>query len=246
VSGALDCVCGLLIAWIYPRALTGPLWPTVQWTLIGAFTFALTLSWRRAPERIVLLLLQLNFASSLVMALMSAWAMAKTPESPLAFQPVKLSLIVIAILAPTLKLGVKWIAIFTLAALVEFLVMPERLQDNVTMADTLFVAVYTVTALALLFYRQRQLLLERVVAEARADRITAERLARVSLTVRDLSGTPLQTLTTGVSLLEHGATAEQQTVLRAMSRALGRLEGLRHTLRALEDESKSAGIYFEE
>src|SRR5262249_6515323 len=116
---------------------------------------------------------------------------------------------------------------------IEIYTWSEAIRQAMPPTDAWFVPIYAVVAIALLVHRRRSIHLERALSEARTERLTLERLARVSLALRDLANTPLQTLTAGMTLLRRDGQNHDQ-VLASMERALERLDGLRHALLPFE------------
>jgi hypothetical protein len=84
-------------------------------------------------------------------------------------------------------------------------------------------------AFGIFLYRTRMLRLEHEAMLAHAEAESLRRLARVSLAVRDLSNTPLQTLRLSTELLRRHDT-ESAARIDQMERALSRLEELERVL----------------
>jgi hypothetical protein len=231
-SAALDLGSGAL-GTIAFRSSALPLWPMVQFGVVGALVLLLLILWRRAPRTVCLGLLSINFASALLTSLAGAAALVAHGVGSELFQSIKISFIVIAILSPSVRLGVAWMAIFALAPVLQFYSWPVAMQAAAPTGEPWFTLIYAAVGAVLLLYRQRSIRLERNLSALRVERLTLQRLARVALALRDLANTPLQTLTTGVSLLRQ-KTASEETVLQSMDRALIRLAKFQNVLTSLE------------
>src|SRR5262249_60843715 len=105
------------------------------------------------------------------------------------YQALKAGMIVIAIVSPSAPLGVAWITIFAVMPLVQPEWWPVAAREHLPPLERWFVPVYGILAAALLLFRRRSAALERALSEARAERLTAERVARMSLALRDLAHT---------------------------------------------------------
>jgi hypothetical protein len=232
-SSVLDIGSGIAGAMAFRSQSWLPVWAMLQFAAVGAVVMAAALIWRAAPRRVLLVLFSLNVASALITALAGAQTFAHANRMEDLFQSLKAGLFVIAILSPSLPVGVGWIVVFTLAPIVLVHTWAADVRQMVPSWDPWFVLVYGGIALVMLLYRRRSVALEHQLAEARAERLSVERLARVSLAIRDLANTPLQTLTTGVALLRRDVT-ERERVLAPMERALARLEKLRLALAPFE------------
>src|SRR5262245_39603601 len=217
-ASSLNLGVGLLGALVFRSEPQLPLWAMLQFSAVGGLTLIVLLAWRRAPRRACFLFFSLDVASALVTALAGANTLARAGHEGQLFQAIQASLMVIAILSPSARLGGAWIAVFTLAPWILIYSWPETIRRSIPSLDLWFVPIYAVVAIALLVYRRRSLRVERALSDARAERLALERLARVTLAVRDLASTPLQTLTTGLALLRHNVRGEEQ-VLSSMERA---------------------------
>ena len=232
-ASALDLGCGVLGALVFRRTAWLPVWTMLQFAGVGALTLLVLLWWRRAPRVVCLALFSLDVASALVTSLAGANGSAHAGQMGQIYQSLETGLFVIAILSPSARLGAAWIAIFTAAPFVQFSGWPEAIRRTMLLLDLWLIPMYGAIAEVLLSYRRRSLRLQRLLSDARADRLTLEHLARVSLALRDLANTPLQTLTTGVDLLRRKLGA-QQVVLQSMEHALLRLHDLKRALAPFE------------
>jgi hypothetical protein len=232
-ASALDLGCGILGALAFRRTAWRPLSTMPQFAGMGALALLALLWWRRAPRAVCLALFSLDVASALVTSLAGANAEAHAGQLGQLYHSLEAGLFVIAVLSPSARLGGALIGAFTVAPFVQFSGWPEAIRQSVFLPDLWLIPMYAVIALVLLLYRRRSVRLQRLLSDARADRLTLERLARVSLALRDLANTPLQTLTTGVDLLRRKLGAEQ-VVLQSMEHALLRLHDLKRALAPFE------------
>jgi len=232
-ASALNLGCGFLGALVFRTTAWLPVWTMLQFAGVGALVLLALLWWRQAPRAVCLALFSLDVASALVTSLAGANAYAHAGQMGQLYQSLEASLFVIAILSPSARLGAMWTGIFTAAPFVQFSGWPEAIRQSVVLPDLWLIPMYALIAVVLLSHRRRSVRLQRLLSDARADRLTLERLARVSLALRDLANTPLQTLTTGVDLLRRKLVA-QQVVLPSMERALLRLQDLKRALAPFE------------
>jgi hypothetical protein len=232
-ASALDLGCGVLGALAFLRTAWLPVWTMLQFAGVGALALVALLWWRGAPRAVCLALFSLDVASALVTSLRGANAYAHAGQMGQLYQSLEAGLFVIAILSPSAGLGAASIAVFGVAPFVQFYGWPDAIRQAVLTPDLWLIPMYAAIAVVLLLYRRRSVTLQRLLSNARADRLTVERLARVSLALRDLANTPLQTLTTGVDLLRRKVGAEQ-VVLQSMERALLRLHDLKRALAPFE------------
>jgi hypothetical protein len=232
-TSALNIGCGIAGAMAFRSQAWFPEWSMLQFAAIGALVLAVALIWRAAPRRVLLVLFSINVMSALVTAIAGSQTFAYANRLEELFQSVKAGLFVLAILSPSLPLGAAWIVVFTVAPMIQVHTWAPDVQEMVPFWEPWFVPVYGGIALVLLIYRRRSVALERQLVDVRAKRLTVERLARVSLAIRDLANTPLQTLTTGVGLLRR-EVGDRTVVLSSMERALVRLGKLKLMLTPFE------------
>jgi hypothetical protein len=232
-ASALNAGVGVLGALAFRARPWLPMWAMVQFTAVGALTLIVLLAWRNAPRAACLVLFSFDVASALVASIGGAQAFVGAGQLGQLFESVRAGIIVLAIISPSVRLGVAWIGVFILAPFVQFYTWAPAIRDAVPPTDPWFIPIYGVVGTVLLLYRRRSVRLDHALSDARAERLTMERLARVSLALRDLANTPLQTLTTGVTLLRR-KVEQPEEVLASMDRALVRLQGLRHALEPFE------------
>src|SRR5262249_53691387 len=121
--------------------------------------------------------------------------LAREPRIWVPFQPHKLSVLVVALVAPVPAwAGLGSIAAYTAAATAQYLGFPPGVQEHLPIAEPWATLAFGVFALGLYLYRERAMRIERDWARAQAESRALDRLARIGLAVRDLSNTPLQTL----------------------------------------------------
>jgi len=227
-TSAMDLGAGILAALVVRAWPWLPTWVLLQFAATGGLVLVVLFACRDAPRGLCLVLFSVNVASALVTALAAANALARSGHVGQPFEALIAGLMLIAILSPSIGLGVAWIAVFTLAPWIA-VHCPEFTQKSFLALDLWFIPIYAGMALVVLLYRSRCLHLENTLSNARAEQLMLERLGRVSLVLGDFANTPLQTLTTGVSLLRHKAQP-QDRVRAAMERALGRLQRLKQAL----------------
>jgi hypothetical protein len=243
-SSVLNFSCGVMGTLAFRQANWLPMWAMVQFAISGGVVFLVALLWRGARRPVYLGLFSLNVASALLTSLAGANAFAFVGQVGEVYQSLKAGLVVIAVLSPSLRLGAAWIGVFAVAPIVQAHLWEPTIRNAIPAWEPWFVPIYGAIALVLLLYRRRSMTLQNELAETRAERLAIERLAGVTLAVRDLANTPLQTLTTGVGLLRHNVP-DSDRVLASMERALSQLAKLRLALAPFEREWQPADESFD-
>jgi hypothetical protein len=232
-SSAIDVIVGGLALLAIGVSSRMPIWFIAQFAAVGALVMAVLMIWKHAPRAACLALLSLNFASGLLAAWAGADAQARLGDVSELYHSVEVSMLMIAILTPSAPLGAAWIAAFALLPIVETRTWPAEIVRQLPTGEPWLTTAFGVAATGILLYGRRGVRLARELSEAKGERLAAERLARMALSVRDLANTPLQTLTSGLSLLRMGQ-APVAAVLDSMERALAKLSVLRRALGPFE------------
>lgn len=111
------------------------------------------------------------------------------------YEPNKLSALTLAIIAPPgWRIGMLAILLFVVSALVHHVMLGEVLRARMASGEPVGVIAYGVFALVVLGFNQRGYALRGELQHERAEKVALERVARVSLALRDLANTPVQTL----------------------------------------------------
>jgi hypothetical protein len=203
-----------------------PIWPVASFVASGILGLAVLLAWRQAPRWACLAILQLNFTTGLLTAGFTAEAQMLVGGRAEVFEWIKLSLLVIAMASPSIPIGLPWLAAFGLVPFLLTMSWPAGLRALLPLGEPWLTGVFVLAAAGIMVFRQRAAVLQRELARARADKVAAERVARLSIAVRDLSNSPLQTLSSGVALL-----ADQSPEVRTrMERAVRKLHDINVTL----------------
>lgn len=150
------------------------------------------------------------------------------------FRAHQLGAIAIALIAPP----VAWVGVVALvtlvgAAVLQFMLFDPAIRAQMPFGDPWTTLFFGGFALGILFYRRRGDRMERDTAHAEAEAENYQRFARAMIAVRDLSTTPLQTLTNMVVLLrQHGP--ELRAIADRLERAVARLTELERATRPFE------------
>jgi hypothetical protein len=146
------------------------------------------------------------------------------------YEPNKLSALTLAIIAPPgWATGAVGILMFVGSALVHHLTWPDAVRPRISAGEPLGIIAYGAFALVVLGFKQRGNSLRSELEHARAEKLALERVARVSMALRDLANTPVQTLElVRQKLLTHDPQIAVQA--ERMGRALERLERLNDIL----------------
>jgi hypothetical protein len=237
-SGAYSCVFnagGMVIQWFIEQKVGGiPWWPGFSSAVVGLVVLVVLVAARRRPK------LRLGTAAFLINAaavIASLWlthpyyAAAPRPWRP--FEANKLGALTVALLAPNRWAGLLAIAGYVGSAFIQYNLYPGDAHERLSVTEPWATIAYGAFSIGLLAFRLRGLALARAVDRGRAEAVVLQRLARVSVTLRDLANTPLQTLTLSLAVLRTRC-AELAPVLDRMERALLRLQALGKTLSRYE------------
>lgn len=167
----------------------------------------------------------------------SETAMAGAGQTWSPFTGHRLVVICLAFLMPgPVWLVVLLMGVFAAQALSLWLVLDLGLHPGVAAGEPYISLIYGVLGLALLAYRTRMRHLQLEFERARAHATAMERLARVSLAVRDGANTPLQTLEAAAALLDR-KDPSMQGVTERIRRSIARLRELVHSLAVYESRT---------
>jgi hypothetical protein len=146
------------------------------------------------------------------------------------YEPAKLSALTLAIIAPPgWSTGVIAILMFVASTVIHHFTWPDYLRDRISVGEPFGIIAYGVFALVLLGFRQRGHVMRAELERARSEKLAMEGVARVSIALRDLTNTPLQTLElVRRRLLSRDPQTSVQ--LERMDRALERLRRLNDVL----------------
>jgi len=146
------------------------------------------------------------------------------------YEPNKLSALTLAIIAPPgWRIGMVAILLFIGSALLHHVMLSEALRARMAAGEPMAVIAYGAFALVVLGFKQRGYALRGELEHERSDKLALERVARVSLALRDLANTPVQTLElVRQRLLTDDPQLRVQT--ERMGRALERLRRLNDIL----------------
>jgi hypothetical protein len=229
-ASALNTVVGGLVAALIARSNL-PLWPIAIFAASGVLGLAVLLPWRHPPRAVNLAVINLTFATGLLAPAVTTRYQITRGEEAEVFESLKFGLFVIALIAPSVRLGLFWIAAYVATPFFLAMELPAGAQALLPLSEPWVTAVYALAAAGILVYRRRYHSMRVELTRTRAEKAAAERLARLSLALRDLSNSPLQTLSTGLSLL----TDPGHRVLVHMEHALKKLRAINQTLAKSDD-----------
>jgi hypothetical protein len=146
------------------------------------------------------------------------------------FEGNKVTMLLIGLVAPpSLSVGLVAIGAFAASGLVHFAVMPDVVRSSMVRGEPWTLLAYIGMAIGTLVFRLRSIDLEDKVREAQAEAAILHEVARLSLAVRDLANTPVQTLEVLGHLLLR-PEIDLQVVQGRLHRAVARLKELGHLL----------------
>lgn len=146
------------------------------------------------------------------------------------YEPNKLSVLTLAIISPPgWPIGMIAILLFLGSAVLHHMMLADEIRARMSAGEPFGIIAYSVFALVMLGFRQRAYTLRSELEHERSDKLTLERVARVSLALRDLANTPVQTLEL---VRQRLLTDDPQLLLQTerMGRALERLRRLNDIL----------------
>jgi hypothetical protein len=181
---------------------------------------------RRQSEFLFLVVL----VPTVVMTWMVDSARAAHHQSWVPYEPNKLSALTLAIIAPPgWWSGIVGILMFVGSALVHHFTWSDAVRPRISAGEPFGIIAYGAFALFVLGFKQRGNTLRAELEHARSEKVALQRLARVSMTLRDLANTPVQTLElVRQRLLTDDPQLGRQT--ERMGRALERLQRLNDVL----------------
>jgi hypothetical protein len=251
-SGAYSSILnsgGMAFEFLIERRVGGiPWWPGAVSALVGVLVLMVLLPARRRPTLRVGVAAFLVNAAAVTFALWVThpyYAMAPRPWRP--FEANKLGALTAALLAPNRWAGLLAIAGYSGAAVLQYYLFPGDAHTRLSVTEPWASIVYGAFSVGLLAYRLRGVAMAREVARRQAETAILKRLARASLSLRDLANTPLQTLAFSIDVLR-ARDGSLAPILDRMERALLRLQALGRALsryetpiwRETEDETVSA------
>jgi hypothetical protein len=208
------------------RGIPGmPVWPPLASALVGLSLAALLLGRRHRPT---MALSSWAFVINNVAILATLWVTSAAYAAAgnwVPFQAHKLGILAVALLAPTLPIGIGGVVAYVGTAITQYQLFAPAVRASLPPGQSWVLLIYGLFGGVLLLNRVRELALERAVERARTEAAATERLARAFLAVRDLANTPLQTLTLAAAALRSRAP-QLEGLLDRMDRAIERLRRL--------------------
>jgi hypothetical protein len=188
-------------------AVTSPHFIKVSWVLwaamsvCGAVWLWLITSRRPTPKAATIGFLIVN-AAILVQLWVGTELIAESGVRWVPFRQYQLAAMVVALLAPPKAwVGVVTISAYAGAALLQLALFDPSIREHLPYGDPWATVVYGVLAIAVLAYRLRSTRIEREAVRAHAEAQDYALLARAMVALRDLSNSPLQTISNIVELL---------------------------------------------
>jgi hypothetical protein len=228
-------VLGMAIDLMIARSVKHvPLWPNLMSMAAGATIFALLALGMRKPDRRIAGYTFLLNAAVITAALWfsnAAYAGSGQPWVP--FQADKLGMVTVALLAPELWVGLIGIAGYALASVAQLFTFTPLIRSGLAIGEPWATVAIAVFCGVLLAFRVRRDKLESQMTRTREEAIAVGRLTKILLDVRDLSNTPLQTISLSSALIRE-TNPELGPTLNRIDRALERLTELSTTLKRYE------------
>jgi hypothetical protein len=209
-------------------------WPNVVSMLFGASMLVILIArWRRPNARLAGAIF---FADAAVIA-MALWFTnmwyADSGRAWVPFQANKLGMFTVALLAPDVWSGVGSIALYAGTSLVQRLTFSTTIIANMALGEPGATVAVALFALTLLVLRIRRSKLEQRIVRAQTQARVLRDFARISLDLRDLANTPLQTIAFSTAVIRRHHP-ELETVLEQVDHSIARLKELSSALKTFE------------
>jgi hypothetical protein len=165
--------------------------------LLTSGTVLCVLLARRTPGSVRLsnTLFLLVLLPTIVLVWMADDARAVRGGNWVPYEPIKLSVLVLAMIAPPgWKTGTFAILLFAGSALLHYFLFSEVARARLPPGVPFGIIAYGAFALIVLGFRRRGHVLRAELEQARSEKVALARLQRVAISLRDLANTPLQTL----------------------------------------------------
>ena len=145
---------------------------------------------------------------------------AVAPRTWIPFQANKLSMLTVAVLAPTTWVGAITIGLYSVSAFLGFAALDAAARGRLPVGEPWALIAYLLFACVILLYRARQQRIEERMVCAESEAANLAHMARVFLAVRDLANTPLQTIAATTAMLEEipAARVHAQRLRRSLDR----------------------------
>jgi hypothetical protein len=117
-----------------------------------------------------------------------------------------------------LAVSVPIVVVLGVAPVVEWFSWPIEWRAHQLLGEPGSIILVALLSLALLIFRSRSIGLRTRLIQAEAEAVSLQKLARVAMGIRDLTNTPLQTLTVGLETMKMQSDRPEQTerLLRAV------------------------------
>jgi hypothetical protein len=213
-------------------------WQWVQFLVVGAAFLALAIGIPRWSRPLKLAAFGLVHVSVLLALWVNNRELAAAGAVFQTFIGFKLILIGGALILPSDPfIALPVLISATLAPTIEWATWPADWHARLAAGEPFGTVVIGVVAIALYVHRTRVSTLQRRLIESEAQRDVIQKVARIALAMKDLSNTPLQTLSTGLAMLDHAPSSKPDQVDR-MRRAVLRLGELNQLLAPYSDQIK--------
>ncbi len=205
------------------------MWPAIGSSLVGAMSL-IALLMRRTRDEIPfsLALYIINTAAVISAFSITNPYFANGVEHWVPFQGGKLGCLISALIAPSFPLGFAAIVAQTSASTLQFLSFSPEVRQRIVGEPWAIIA-FGLAAILTLFFRLSRMRLEKRNIEGQAEVAAIKRNAKMSLGLRDLMNTPLQTLEFSTAILRDDG-ASDPAVIERMTHALETLKGINELL----------------
>jgi len=234
-SAAISGVLGIVGTAVFSLSVWHPspafrIAQVVGFVLNGAVLAILWFRRARPSAALACTLFTLTVLPALVLVWLANEAYATRSPRWVPYEPDKLSVMALAMIAPPgWWSGIAAIGAFLAAALIHYRTMDETLRLHMVGGEPVGIIAYCLFAFLLLTFRQHGLKLQAELARAQSEKLVLESVARFAMSLRDLANSPVQTL----ELIRHALPAGDPrlgALERHMGHALDRLRQLNEVL----------------
>jgi hypothetical protein len=207
-----------------------PMWPALAASAVGLVMLVLLASrWGRHSLALARVSFVLNAAAIIFALWLTAVPDIASGRVATPFQAHKLAILVVALLAPDVTVGLLCIAGYAGTAIGRYALFDPAMRERVSAGEPWVLVAYTLVGATLLVYRLRGFAMELRMHRAQAEAAALDDLARTLLIMRDLANTPLQTIELNLALMRRRAP-QVEPMLGRIDRALDRLRELNEIL----------------
>ncbi len=228
-QGVINLVGALVVIPIWKNISTPALQLSQALTFLSGLILIIRFRGRKHPEvtsNQASFTFLINMVPVLLMIAISNLVSGQHPEQDIGFQTTKLSLLTVSLLAPPkLWVGLAGISALTLEALIQLAQYSRDVRIRIGHDEPAATLIFAIFAIALFIFRLRSLKTQTEALRAEAEALSMRTQMHRLVALKDLMGSPLQTLELGLALIERSCP-ECQNISRRCNRSVAQLSEL--------------------